>query len=255
MIRWISRLIGGDAGPTSEGASDSTSSVAGSVPSAVQVTPSAEEDLISSLRRYGEDLRRRQSDEYHAHKASIEEPLQRLIAARRFVTENGLDRALIRTYDEIKYYPAWSKRPDAEKWCAPAFAMIGDHLEGSKTSTVAFIFESTRYRVELDNDRYFDGTRFGLLRLWEVDGLAFAIQVHQDATKDTPHWRLSEVSALRPGPWMKHLLEMEHAIALKHQRYSARTEAERVTELAAGLPSAETLDRTAPLRPDFPKSR
>ena len=60
---------------------------------------------------------------------------------------NGLDEALIALWEEIKHYPAQSKKDDFDKWNKLNLAGI-DSLSGGDINSVEFFHNSQHFKVK-----------------------------------------------------------------------------------------------------------
>lgn len=120
--------------------------------------PTPEEQLIQAVKR----LRQAQAEAVKAEDqqlaAVMADDKSKLVRAKAFVAETGIDDSLCRILREVWHYPSWTNRPDGEQHNHLGVTEVsGDNetTDRRKTKTVRFIADGCRYVVRLEEDRGF----------------------------------------------------------------------------------------------------
>jgi hypothetical protein len=176
--------------------------------------PDPEKQLSAALSEYEKHF----YDKVRAAPDRDAEEAKRVVAeARRFVSESRLGYALARPLlGHIKYWPSWSKRDDFGNYANGPFKYIdGSHSDQKpKTTVVSFTYNSIGYTLRFIDEGMFewasdDMNAYGKLELIKDERVVLGINVSEDLSKgDAAYWGMTDVYALRPGPWMKDLIEM-----------------------------------------------
>jgi hypothetical protein len=206
--------------------------------------PSPEDDLVKSLKRFRTDLAGIEGRLRSETREELQDDYARIAQAQKFVKETGLDSALPNILKEVCHWPAWTKRPDAQKVVrADALGFTDVQAEEVRKdkavlTRVAFVFRERKYLFEFEQSPGYMGSSHGTIRLFDAEELVISIGVYQSGSGG---WSFSSVEALKPaGEWVAAVVEIEHNIRLKEQAFRASLERERVRQTAAGLPPTQS---------------
>ena len=146
------------------------------------------------------------------------------------------------------YWPSWSEHPDFEKYSSGPngpFRYIDsrrdDSNSKSKIAVVNFSYNSTPFTLRfIDEGMSVWGTddmnSYGKVELIVNGKTVLGLDILKDESiGDLAHWRLSNVYALLPGPWMGKLIEMAAYIDGNRTRERSQRANKDALERAAGI--------------------
>lgn len=143
----------------------------------------------------------------------------------RFAKENGLDRALIAVWEEIKHYPAWSQREDFTKWNSLELGGIDGSDEGDVKTVIFTTDEGQRFMLSLTRSAGMEGDAYADFSFSE-DGLeVFAIGCSADYEEYGTNYQCHSISAFRKrGNWASILLRLYGRTRIGREKLSAKTQ-------------------------------
>jgi hypothetical protein len=213
--------------------------------------------LATSLERLSRDLREVESRAYREAKEKVADAEQRIADAEAFIQRVGLDRAVSKIVSEIWHWPSHMRHP-SHVFIRDKTLGLTDLTSEPKPETgkhrvdVSFALQPNgpRFRLSFqqDADPWYDmssSLRFANFEVY-VDGEnVLALSLSHDLEKDREYheYQVVSPSVLRHGPWIATLLELEHRIRMEEQARSTAWDIQYKTQLAAGLPPAETLPK------------
>lgn len=150
----------------------------------------------------------------------------------RFAKENGLDRALIAVWEEIKYYPAWSQREDFSKWNSLELGGI-DGLDEGDVKTVIFVTdEGQRFILSETRSTGMEGDAYADFSFSEDGVEVFAIGCSADYEEYGVNYQCHTISAFRKrGNWASILLRLYGRTRIGREKLSAKTQYFRADEI------------------------
>jgi hypothetical protein len=142
-----------------------------------------------------------------------------------FAQDHQLDRALIAVWEEVKYYPAWSKRDDFQQWNK----LDVSDCDGSEEKNdrddikkVSFSYGGRKYEITRAERWLFDGDKHADFILSENGGEVFGINTSVEHEEGGVTYRCFDISIFkRKGEWFKFLLDAWKITKLKGKKQSA----------------------------------
>jgi hypothetical protein len=176
-------------------------------------------------------------DEENAYKRAIEaqvvddEKLKARLA--KFARDNELDAALTKLWDEIRHYPAWSKRDDWQQWNKLGIESPSEEESADLgTKTLHFGYEGTRYSIATRDWYGMEATSYKDFQLLENGEEVFAIScevVHDDPL--TWYSPLDVKAFKRRGNWASMLVRLSAKNSLESEKSSANFRARRASDI------------------------
>jgi hypothetical protein len=151
---------------------------------------------------------------------SAQEAKEIIDRARKVIKDSRIGKSACELFEHVKYWPAWSKRPDFEKNLSfPVEDVSGNVDRGTEdkplnSTTVQFSYSSIPFRLvcnDKGNSHYGDDMgRYGKLEVFAAGELVLGIDIAAGWTADIGYdsWHFSDVFAFAPGQWMKAVAEM-----------------------------------------------
>jgi len=166
--------------------------------------------------------------------------------AREFVSSSRLGYAACRPIlEHVKNWPAWSKHKDFQKYCTEPFRYLGgstgDSSSKPRTTVVTFSYNSRPYTLKFIDEGMLqwatdDLNTYGKVEIVIENKTVLGLDMSMDLSKgDAAYWRMSDVYALLPGPWMKDVIEMAAYIDGKRQRQHEEFFNKNALDRAAGI--------------------
>jgi hypothetical protein len=194
----------------------------------------ASDKLAAALEAYHRDYasRIKANDNLDAQKAAA-----LIKEATEIVRKSGLGRALGRTIVEhVKHWPAWQKHDNFEAGfpATEIFAQETKTERGKEVVGVLFTYKGERYGIRFtdngigsfpDGEMYNNGTVDFVVKDDTVLGLDISRDVGGEFGAGDWTWGTG-LYAFKPGPWTKHLLEIEAHIE-EYSRQQSRQWQER----------------------------
>jgi hypothetical protein len=123
-----------------------------------------------------------------------------------FARENQLDHALVCLWEEVKNYPAWSRRTDLSEWNKLGVSDLAES-ETDRKRAVSFSWEGGRYTVNHREWRGIEGETNADLSLFEGEVEVFGISSAINYTEWSSDYQCIDITAFRrKGSWAKLLL-------------------------------------------------
>jgi hypothetical protein len=178
--------------------------------------PDAEKELAEALSRYETEFYKKISS---ASDEKADRAKKVVEQARTFIRDSRLAYAICRPLlEHVQYWPSWSKHKNFQKYVQGPLRYIDGYNETrteSKPSTtvVTFSYNSTVYTIRFVDNGMFswapeDTNTYGKLELITGDKTVLGLDVSKDLSKEFDHWRMVDVYAFLPGPWMKEIIEI-----------------------------------------------
>lgn len=128
---------------------------------------------------------------------------------KKFADDNGLTRMLPDLYEEMRNYPAWSKRDDWATWNTLGLEGVVEEVsDGVDKRDIHFNFEGTRYTIATRNWSGFESTTYTDFTLREGDEEMFCVtaEVEYDMFR---YYHPRDVKAfVRRGKWASMLVNL-----------------------------------------------
>ncbi|MEY9607125.1 hypothetical protein [Bradyrhizobium elkanii] len=151
----------------------------------------------------------------------IDEAKAKIDRARRLIEDGRIGYSLCAISDHIRPWHAWALRDDFQQYAGfPATAVSGfkerlDDRGLSKRTTTQFTYRAVPYTLVWKDEgsplaAMDDYKGYGKIRLYEAGRLIVGIEVSCDRSRGIEYerWHFTNVIALDPGDWMKHVVEM-----------------------------------------------
>ena len=149
----------------------------------------------------------------------------------KFARDNGLDKALIALWGEIKNYPAWSTRDDFDKWNKLHLTSIAGSNEG-EISSVEFTHDAQRFKLSERKWYGIEGESYSDMSFAEDAEEVFAIGCSVEHGEYETSYQCHGVSAFKKrGNWAKVLLEYYGRIQIERNNSSAEFKYFRADEI------------------------
>jgi hypothetical protein len=210
------------------------------------LAPSADELLLQSVEDFRERMRAVESRGREEHIEAISDAQKKIKYADQFVRRAGLDSALLGLMKEMWHWPAWIRRRDFKDHCRVELAELSaDEIQPNDrvtTKRIGFRVGDHSYRFEFDEDRsWFDESKWGEIRLYCTGDLVVSTKIVHwlDVDQECDDWNYHSATALKPGPWIGPIIELEHEFRRAKQKWFDDIEAKRLKEQAQGLPDAK----------------
>ena len=127
-----------------------------------------------------------------------------------FARQHRLDLALISLWEEVRHYPAWSKRQDSGQWNKLGVTDCEGHeghADREDVGRVSFILSGIRYEVVQTRRRLFEGDIQADFALSENGTLVFGINTSVDYNDGGADYSCFDVFAFKErGSWARMLL-------------------------------------------------
>lgn len=196
--------------------------------------PTAEEQEIRKAAQAFEKGQNERSAAYKAQQDSLRDAKALAERADKFARNSHLDIAVPYLFEEIKHWPSWSKRDDADKWI-PALGQteIGDGGDGGDSFndqriswrrgdlsfTIGFKRHVTFIHDSSDDGQYADISV-------SVDGeQVFKFMAKRNAFSEFARWEYCVVDSLNVGPWVSQLVEFYSALCTYNEQKMADLDA------------------------------
>jgi hypothetical protein len=178
---------------------------------------------------------------FHARQDSLQESWALIDQAEKFVRKSGLDIAVTYLFEEMKYWPSWSKREDAATFI-PQLGQTGlggesNGLQDAKISwdlgtlgfTIAFKRHESYFLDNSDDNEYAD---FSVLVDHEQ---VFSFMAKRNTFKEFDRWTYCQVEGLKVGPWLSQLIEFYSSLRSFQERKIAESSNKNYIERAGRI--------------------
>ena len=213
------------------------------------IAPPDETALESAAQNLAQSLRDYETLFYKKASSAFDEGAEKAKAvvagAKTLISESRLDHSLTRSLlEHVRHWPSWSKHSNFSDYCSPPFGYIGGSAGnevGSKTTVVDFTYNGAPHTLRFIEEGMSawspeDANLYGKVELVSDDKTVLGLDVSYDLGKgDAAFWRMTDVYAFLPGPWIKLLIEMAGHIDGKKNReteaFSNKDALERVKNI------------------------
>ena len=153
----------------------------------------------------------------------------------QFAKDNGLDVALAQLWDEMRCYPAWSKRADFVLWNKLKVTDVGESESTAvdiDNKTIWFHYEGVKYTVKTRRWSGMESEPYQDFTLYENDEEVFGVSTSVVSDYVTYYSPTGVTSLKRKGQWATMLVRLFAKLQLENQKSSADYRARNAAEIS-----------------------
>lgn len=190
-----------------------------------QDSRSAADPFVDNITRERTRLLNVVASATEAYETELEEQFDDDLSLRQrlsaFARNNDLDAALTALWDEIKHYPAWSRRDDFAKWNTLKLSGIAG-VKDNDTETVEFVHEGRRFSV-IRRKWSEQDTSYADFAFLEEDDEMFAISCMVEYGEYSTTYDCFDIRAFKKrGAWARVLLHYYSELLIQENRFVAK---------------------------------